>query len=187
MIMGTDNVLIIGGDGIETDYPAVQQTIDAVTDAGYETETIELSPGFEDRETGLDDIYDAISETLESDTWHLVGYSAGATLAVHYRSHPNVASVTANDPPTGLAADTVHEINTVIDDPALTAVYPEEAAEAYRLDGDHTRVEIADVAHDFWGRESELAETVVAVLDYHARDGRSIPTALDDVRAVSCY
>lgn len=183
----TNDVLVIGGDSITADYPAVREIVDGLQDAGYGTRVVELYPGFEERETGLDDIYTAVDAALADDAQHLVGYSAGATLAVHYRNHPNVASVTANDPPTGLAADTVHEINTVVDDDTLTVVYPEEAADAHRLDGDHTRVEIADVAHDFWGREEELATTVVSAVDEHAGRGPALTDVLQDVDNVSYY
>jgi len=109
-----------------------------------------------------------LDSELEDGPKHLVGYCAGGVLALDYRDHTNVESVTVYDTPSGINVNGEDlQIEGPILDEEVFLIYADSISEKYRLKGNYPAVEIRGADHEFSGRENDLAESVVRSLDYH--------------------
>lgn len=161
----TDEVLFLGGSRVGENFPAMLYPCRELEDAGYEVAsvlTMEDGFGADGREQE-----ERFLEELEDDSFHVVGYCAGGNLALRYRDHDNVRSVTVYDPPAGLATDDyVSEVDEPVVDEDVFVIYSVSVDEDMRIDGEYDAAEVRGTGHEFAGKENDLADAVRHGLAY---------------------
>ncbi|MFB6191427.1 MAG: hypothetical protein ABEJ64_03275 [Candidatus Nanohaloarchaea archaeon] len=98
-----EDVVLVGGDGVDENFPAVLEPRRALEEEGYSVDVIELYEGFE-QAVEEDGSVPEIESSIEDET-RLVGYCAGGVLAYQYIDHPDVLSFTGYDVPSGLRVE----------------------------------------------------------------------------------
>jgi hypothetical protein len=82
------------------------------------------------------------------------------TLALQYRDHPSVASVTVYDPPARLSGEPGWDVGEPVASDDVFVIYSESVDEEMRIEGDYAAAEVRGTGHEVTGKENDVADAV---------------------------